>query len=59
MPWTHGQQPGTELKGEELPSSRGVPWCHHLPGRSSKLCARLIRVLLLRDMAVCPPKCHT
>lgn len=59
LPWTHGQRPGAELEGEELPSSRSVPWYHHLPGRSSKLCARLAGVLLLRDMVVCPPKCHT
>lgn len=59
LPWTDGQQAGAELEGEELPSSRGVPWCHHLPGRSSKLRARLARVLLPRDVVVCPPKCHT
>lgn len=44
-----------QAEGKELLSSRDVPRCHHLPNRSSKLRTRLVRVLLPRDMVMCPP----
>lgn len=43
-----------QAEGEELLSSRDVFRCHHLPSKSSKPRARLARVLLHRDMVVCP-----